>query len=130
MTVLVTGATGFIGGHCVRDLLEHGFAVRAQVRDRERAQVSHLRAISERMGSSLELTEASLDADAGWATAVQGCEYVLHVASPAPAKMPKDADELVRPAVDGTLRVLRAAAGAGVRRVVLTSSIDAIRHGH
>ncbi|WP_181781279.1 NAD-dependent epimerase/dehydratase family protein [Pseudonocardia pini] len=130
MTVLVTGGTGFIGGHCVRELLEHGHPVRTTVRDAARADVAPLRALAAETGGSLELVEASLDADRGWAEAVAGCEYVWHVASPAPAAMPADEAELVRPAVDGTLRVLGAAADAGVRRVVLTSSIDAVRHGH
>jgi dihydroflavonol-4-reductase len=76
------------------------------------------------------LVQASLDADTGWAQALDGCTYVWHVASPNPPAMPKDEDELIRPAVDGTLRVLRAAAASGtVRRVVFTSSVDAIRHG-
>jgi len=130
MTVLVTGATGFVGGHCVRELLEHGYPVRATVRDPARADVAHLHAAAERTGGSLELVRATLDDDAGWAEAVDGCEHVWHVASPAPLRAPRHEDELVRPAVDGTLRVLRAAARAGVRRVVLTSSIDAVRHGH
>jgi dihydroflavonol-4-reductase len=130
MTVLVTGGTGFIGGHCVRELLEHGYPVRATTRDPGRADVAHLHAVAERTGGSLELVPATLDDDAGWAAAADGCEHVWHVASPAPLRTPRHEDELVRPAVEGTLRVLRAAAGAGVRRVVLTSSIDAVRHGH
>jgi nucleoside-diphosphate-sugar epimerase len=129
--VLVTGATGFIAGHCVQELLTHGYAVRGTVRDLATADVAHLRALAAGTGGSLELVEARLDADAGWAEAVDGCAYVWHLASPNPPRAPKDADELIRPAVDGTLRVLRAAAASGtVRRVVLTSSIDAIRHGH
>jgi nucleoside-diphosphate-sugar epimerase len=82
-------------------------------------------------GGELELVEAGLGADIGWREAVAGCDYVWHVASPAPKGVPRDPDELVRPAVDGTLRVLRAAQASGsVRRVVLTSSIDAVRSGH
>jgi dihydroflavonol-4-reductase len=87
-TVLVTGATGYIGGHCVQDLLEHGFAVRGTVRDLTRAQVSHLHELADRTGGSLELVEASLTADRGWPQAVEGCSYVWHVASPAPARCP------------------------------------------
>ncbi|MEN3362589.1 MAG: hypothetical protein V7637_6571 [Mycobacteriales bacterium] len=129
--VLVTGATGFIAGHCIGELLAHGYAVRGSVRNLATADVGHLRALAQRTGGSLELVEARLDADTGWAEAVDGCTYVWHVASPNPPALPKDEDELIRPAVDGTLRVLRAAAASGtVRRVVLTSSIDAIRHGH
>jgi dihydroflavonol-4-reductase len=130
-TVLVTGATGFIAGHCVEELIAHGYAVRATVRDLSTARVGHLRALAQRSGGSLELVEARLDADAGWAAAVDGCRSVWHLASPNPPAVPKDESELIRPAVDGTLRVLRAAAASGtVRRVVLTSSIDAIRYGH
>jgi dihydroflavonol-4-reductase len=126
-TVLVTGATGFIAGHCIEELLRHGYAVRGTVRSLATADVAHLRAL----GGDLELLEASLDADAGWAEAVAGCTAVWHVASPNPPSVPRDEGEVVRPAVDGTLRVLRAAAGSGtVRRVVYTSSIDAIRLGH
>jgi dihydroflavonol-4-reductase len=129
--ILVTGATGFIAGHCVSELLQHGYAVRGTVRDLRTADVAHLRAIAERTEGSLEFVEARLDADAGWAEAVDGCECVWHLASPVPAGVPKDENELVRPAVDGTLRVLRAAVAAGtVRRVVMTSSTDAIVHGH
>jgi dihydroflavonol-4-reductase len=128
--VLVTGATGFIAGHCVEELLAHGYAVRGTVRNLKTADVAHLRAIADRTGGSLEFVEARLDADEGWAEAVDGCAYVWHLASPNPPEAPRHEDEVIRPAVDGTLRVLRAAAAAGtVRRVVLTSSIDAVRFG-
>jgi nucleoside-diphosphate-sugar epimerase len=126
--VLVTGATGFLAGHCVEELLRHGYAVRGTVRDLATADVAHLRAIAERLGGSLELVEARLDGDTGWAAAVDGCAYVWHLASPNPTQAPRDEREVVGPAVDGTLRVLRAAAASGtVRRVVVTSSIDAVR---
>jgi nucleoside-diphosphate-sugar epimerase len=129
--VLVTGATGFIAGHCIEELLRHGYAVRATVRDAATASVGHLHAIARRTGGSLEFAEASLDGDAGWAAAVDGCACVWHLASPVPAKLPRNEAELTGPAVDGTLRVLRAASGSGtVRRVVMTSSTDAIVHGH
>ena len=130
-TVLVTGATGFIAGHCIEELLSHGYAVRGTVRNAATAGVAHLRAIARRTGGSLEFAQASLDDDAGWAEAVRGCAYVWHLASPVPAKLPKDETELTRPAVDGTLRVLRAATRSdAVRRVIMTSSTDAIVHGH
>ena len=130
-TVLVTGATGFIAGHCIEELLSHGYAVRGTVRNAATAGVAHLRAIARRTGGSLEFAQASLDDDAGWAEAVTGCTYVWHLASPVPAKLPKDETELTRPAVDGTLRVLRAATRSDtVRRVIMTSSTDAIVHGH
>lgn len=129
--VLVTGATGFIAGHCIHELLTHGYAVRGSVRNLATADVAHLHAMAERTGGSLELVEASLDADTGWDEAVDGCTYVWHLASPNPPKVPRHEDELIRPAVDGTRRVLRAAEASGtVRRVVLTSSTDAIIQGH
>jgi dihydroflavonol-4-reductase len=130
-TVLVTGATGFIAGHCVDELLRHGYAVRGTVRDPATADVAHLHALARNTNGSLEFAQASLDDDQGWDEAAAGCDYVWHLASPVPARLPRDEDELVRPAVDGTLRVLRAAARSGtVRRVVMTSSTDAIVHGH
>lgn len=125
--VLVTGATGFLAGHCVHELLDSGYSVRATVRDRSAAEkVAHLRAMGD-----IEFVAADLSFDDGWATAMDGCTYVLHVASPFPATMPDDENDLIRPAVDGTLRVLRAATASGtVRRVVLTSSAAAINVGH
>jgi dihydroflavonol-4-reductase len=129
--VLVTGATGFIAGHCVEELLTHGYAVRGTVRDRRTADVAHLEAIAARTGGSLEFVQADLDRDAGWSEAVEGCAYVWHIASPFPADVPRHEDDVIRPAVEGTLRVLHAAAASGsVRRVVLTSSIAAIAVGH
>ena len=130
-TVLVTGASGFIAGHCIEDLLRHGYAVRGTVRDLARTdKVAHLTALAGELGGRLDLVAARLDSDEGWAEAVAGCTYVLHVASPNPPAIPRDEDEVVRPAVEGTLRVLRAAAASGtVRRVVLTSSSSAVAGG-
>jgi nucleoside-diphosphate-sugar epimerase len=129
--VLVTGATGYAAGHCIVDLLAQGYDVRGTVRSLSKADIEHLRpaidkaAANEAEGGSFELAEATLDADKGWADAVDGCDYVLHVASPIPFKAPKTDDEVIRPAVDGTTRVMTAAAKAGVKRVVYTSSLDA-----
>jgi dihydroflavonol-4-reductase len=117
--VLVTGASGFVAGHCVSELADHGYTVRGTVR--EPGKAAHLAGIA-------ELVTANLESDDGWAGAVADCDYVLHVASPFPLTDPADEDELIRPAVQGTLRVLRASAASGtVKRVVLTSSIAAIR---
>lgn len=125
--VLVTGATGFVAGHCIADLLEHGHSVRGTVRSLAHPdKVAHLRAL----GGDLEFVEADLTADAGWADALAGVDAVLHVASPFPSTPPRDENELIRPAVDGTLRVLRASVAADVRRVVLTSSVAAVNTGH
>ena len=129
--VLVTGATGFVAGHVIAELLEHGYAVRGTVRDLGKADKrAHLVALADRLGGELEFVAADLDDDAGWAAAVSGCTSVLHVASPFPATPPDDERELIDTAVDGTLRVLRACADGGIQRVVLTSSIAAITYGH
>jgi dihydroflavonol-4-reductase len=129
--ILLTGATGFIAGHCVEELLGNGYAVRGTVRSLQDADLVPLQAIAERTGGSLEFVEASLDDDAGWAAAAEGCDHVWHVASPNPPAVPKDENELIGPAVDGTLRVLEAAtASSTVRRVIMTSSSDAITAGH
>ncbi|MBL0887849.1 SDR family oxidoreductase [Myceligenerans indicum] len=126
-TTLVTGATGFIAGHVIEELLHHDYRVRATVRSlRDPARTAHLRTLAERTGGDLELVEADLTDDAGWPEAVDGCSNVLHMASPFPATPPRDASSLVRPAVDGTLRVLAASEAAGVGRVVVTSSIAAV----
>jgi dihydroflavonol-4-reductase len=128
-TVLVTGGTGFLGGWCVASLLERGYDVRTTVRDlaRERGVRGSVEAAGVDPGSRLTVLAADLMSDAGWADAVAGCRYVLHVASPFPPVQPKDPDELIVPARDGALRVLRAALDAGVERVAMTSSVAAIR---
>ena len=132
-TVLVTGASGFIGLHCVHQLLEQGYRVRGTVRSAARADEVR-DAMTASIGADctdrLELVEADLATDDGWDSAVAGCTYVHHVASPFPNKIPEDEDELIKPAKEGTLRVLKAAAQAGVRRVVLTSSLAAVSSGH
>jgi dihydroflavonol-4-reductase len=128
--VLVTGASGYVAGHCVKEMLENGYRVRGTVRSlRDKRKVAHLHAMAD--AASLELVEADLTRDEGWTDALEGCEYVLHVASPFPATVPDDETELIGPAVEGTRRVLAAAAATGtVRRVVLTSSVAAIAFGH
>ncbi|HEY2772620.1 MAG TPA: aldehyde reductase [Candidatus Binatia bacterium] len=130
--VLVTGASGYIGGHVTREFLEHGYRVRGTVRSLANPKkVDHLRELGHACGGRLELVEADLDREDGWSLAVAGCTFVEHVASPFPAAAPKDEDELIRPAVQGTLRVLGAAAECpSVRRVVITSSVAAVAYGH
>jgi nucleoside-diphosphate-sugar epimerase len=131
-TVLVTGGSGFIGSHSILQLLAAGHEVRTTVRNlsREDDVRAMLREGGAEPGDRLSFIAADLEADAGWSEAVAGCEYVLHVASPMPPHLPKHEDELIRPARDGALRVLRASRDAGVTRVVLTSSFGAIGHGH
>ena len=131
-TVLVTGGSGFIAAHCVLQLLESGYRVRTTLRNpaRESEVRAMLAAGGSDPGDRLSFVAAALESDAGWADAVSGCEYVLHVASPFPAGVPRHPDDLIVPARDGALRVLRAARAAGVKRVVLTSSFAAIGYGH
>jgi nucleoside-diphosphate-sugar epimerase len=130
--VLVTGGSGFIGGHCILQLLEGGHTVRTTVRNlsREKDVRAMLEEGGQDAGSRLSFAAADLTSDAGWSEAVAGCDYVLHVASPFPAVAPRHEDELIVPARDGALRVLRAARDAGVKRVVLTSSFAAVGYGH
>lgn len=121
-TVLVTGASGFIAKHIVRELLEQGHTVRASVRSgRGRAQVEAL--FPE---ANLEFVTLDLLVDDGWAEAMDGINVLVHTASPFPGDEPADRMELIRPAVKGTTRALEAAHQAGVHRVVLTSSCAAI----
>lgn len=131
-TVLVTGGSGFIGSHCILQLLEKGHEVRTTVRNlsREPEVRAMLKAGGAEPGSRLSFFAADLMKDEGWAEAAQGCDYVLHVASPFPPGIPDHEDELIVPARDGALRLLRAARDAGVKRVVLTSSFAAIGYGH
>jgi nucleoside-diphosphate-sugar epimerase len=129
--VLVTGGSGFIGAHCIVQLLGAGYRVRTTVRSLKRESYvrAMLRAGGAEPGESLSFVAADLNADAGWSEAVAGCDFVLHVASPFPLGVPKHEDELIVPAREGALRVLQAARDAGVKRVVLTSSFAAIGYG-
>src|ERR1700722_9470273 len=130
--VVVTGGSGFVGTHCIVQLLNAGYRVRTTVRSLKRE--AEVRTMVREGGAKgvdeLSFVVADLMADAGWTEAVRGCTYVLHVASPFPAKVPKHEDELIVPAREGTLRVLRHSRDAKVKRVVLTSSFAAIGYGH
>lgn len=125
--VLVTGASGFIAKHCIAELIRQGFVVQATLRDLAREEETW-RAIGNAGATAgdIKFYPADLLDDEGWDKAMQGCTYVLHVASPFPLKNPKDPEEVIRPAREGAVRVLKAAAKAGIKRVVLTSSIVAI----
>jgi dihydroflavonol-4-reductase len=129
--VLVTGGSGFIGSHCVAALLNAAHRVRTTVRSPEReADVRDMVARAGADADALTFAVADLTSDDGWPEAVDGSDFVLHVASPFPPEDPQDQDKVIVPARDGTIRVLRAARNASVKRVVLTSSFAAIGYGH
>jgi nucleoside-diphosphate-sugar epimerase len=127
-TVLVSGGSGYLAGWCIIGLLERGYRVRTTVRNPARERDVHA-AVESQTGPGQHLTvhQADLTSDDHWDNAIEGCDYVLHVASPFPPKQPKDPDELIVPAREGTLRVLGKALDHGVERVVVTSSIAAVR---
>ena len=134
--VLVTGATGFIAQHCMVQLLDAGYEVRGTARSADRTNEvvailgRHVQETSRDRLDDVQVVAADLLSDDGWHEAVTGCRYVLHVASPLPRGAAKDENELIVPARDGTLRVLRAARDCGVERAVLTSSLSAIVYGN
>jgi nucleoside-diphosphate-sugar epimerase len=127
-TVLVTGGSGYLASWCIIDLLQRGYRVRTTVRNPSRERDVHA-AVESQVGQGPHLTvhQADLMSDDHWANVIEGCDYVLHVASPFPPKQPKDPDELIVPAREGTLRVLGTALDHDVKRVVVTSSIAAVR---
>ncbi|MGW4299000.1 NAD-dependent epimerase/dehydratase family protein [Streptomyces sp. NPDC004376] len=130
--VLVTGGTGFLGAHTIARLLTAGHTVTTTVRSPGREpEVGRMLAAAGAPGrDGVRCVVADLGSDEGWDQAVAGAEHVLHLASPFPATQPRDEDEVIVPARDGALRVLRAARAAGVRRTVLTSSFAAVGYGH
>ncbi|MDB5483987.1 MAG: dependent epimerase/dehydratase family protein [Caulobacteraceae bacterium] len=129
-TVLVSGGSGFIGSWCVIALLERGYTVRTTVRDlRREAEVRSMVANQVDPGNRLSVHAANLASDEGWDAAAEGAEYVLHVASPLGVPPPKNPDDLITPAHDGAMRVVRAAIKAGAARVVMTSSVAATSLG-
>ena len=127
--VMVTGITGYIGQHCGAELLRQGYEVLGTVRSMEKADMVREGIARVAPIENLTFVEADLLSDKGWKDAMDGCTYVLHVASPFIIAAPKDENEIISPAVDGTLRVLSAAKAAGIKRVVLTSSTVAIISG-
>ena len=127
--ILVTGGTGYIGGEVIDQLLARGYAVHTTVRNAVKSEPK-LRARWPDAGEKLTVFQADLMSDEGWAAANAGCTAVAHVASPFPLAIPKNADELIVPAREGTLRALRFAKEAGIARFVQTSSAAAIAYGH
>lgn len=129
-TVLVTGATGFIASHTIAALLERGYKVRGTARSPDKAE-KLTSILSTYLGKpvEIELVAADLTKDDGWAAALEGVTYLQHLASPIPAKLPRDPNDLIIPARDGALRALKAAEAAGVKRAVMTSSFASIGYG-
>jgi dihydroflavonol-4-reductase len=127
--VLLTGISGYIGQHCGAELLRRGFEVVGTVRSMAKADATRSAIGAVAPVEYLSFVEADLLSDTGWSAAVEGCQYVMHVASPFVLAEPKKESELITPAVDGTRRVIRAAMAAGVRRTVLTSSTVAMITG-
>lgn len=127
--ILVTGGSGFIAGVLIRQLLAQGWQVHTTVRDPKREPALR-QSFGVEGSDQLRCFAADLLADAGWAEAAAGCSHMAHLASPLPVGVPRDANDLITPARDGALRALRAARDAGVRRVVMTSSVAAISYGH
>jgi dihydroflavonol-4-reductase len=130
-TVLVTGGSGYLAGWCIVELLRRGYRVRTTVRSPSREPEVH-RAVASQVDPAhhLSVHQADLLSDEHWDRIVEGCDYVLHVASPLPVSQPKDPDELIVPAREGTVRVVGTALEAGVDRIVITSSVAAIRGGN
>lgn len=134
-TVLITGGSGFIGAHVLVAALEKGYNVRTTVRSMHRADSvkEKLRNgdVSHEAIESIEFVQVDLLSDEGWDDACDGCDYVLHVASPFPSGKPKNEDDIIKPAREGTMRALQAAKRSGtVKRVVITSSFAAVGYGH
>lgn len=128
--ILVTGGTGYIAGVLIRQLLAAGWQVHTTVRDLKRGPALRKLLGVEAGDERLRCFAADLLHDAGWAAAAAGCSHVAHLASPLPAGVPRDANDLITPARDGALRALKAARDAGVQRFVMTSSVAAIAYGH
>ncbi|ALB45235.2 aldehyde reductase [Clostridium beijerinckii NRRL B-598] len=130
--VLVTGGSGFIAVHIILKLLKRGYRVRTTLRTLSRQD--EVKSMLAKGGAvdfeNLEFIQTDLTSDINWIEAVTDANYVIHVASPTPATRPDDGDEMVKMAVDGTLRVMKAAKAAGVKRVVLTSASGAVLSGH
>jgi nucleoside-diphosphate-sugar epimerase len=130
--VLVTGGTGFVASHCILQLLKQGYKVRTTIRALSRSSQVKEALMNGGLNSfeNISFIETDLTKDNNWTDAVKGCQYVLHVASPIFLRLPKNEEEMIVPAVEGTLRVLNAARNAGVKRVVMTSNFGAVGYSH
>jgi dihydroflavonol-4-reductase len=128
-TVLLTGITGFIAKHIALQLLQAGHAVRGTARSPDRlaeVQAALRPHLPDGALERLSVVKADLTSDSGWAEAARGCDVLMHTASPFPLAQPRNPDDLIRPAVDGTLRAMRAAHAAGITRMIVTSSVAAV----
>ena len=130
--VLVTGGSGFVGLHCILQLLQQGYQVRTTLRTitKKDKVLEALKNNGVQNLDQLSFIEADLTNDKNWDVAMGDCTYVIHVASPITLELPKHEDEMIRPAVDGTLRILKSARNAGVKRVVMTSNFGAVGYSH
>ncbi|MFT4154862.1 SDR family oxidoreductase [Parafilimonas sp.] len=130
--VLVTGGSGFVGGHCIVQLLQKGYNVRTTIRSlsKKKTVIEMLKNGNIQSFNNISFAETDLLDDRNWDEAANGCNYALHIASPIHLAIPKDENEMIKPAVNGTLRVLKAARDAGVKRVVMTSNFGAVGYSH
>ena len=124
--VLVTGASGYIAEHCIIELLKNGYAVKGSLRSMNREQEVRTAIKTAIDDNNLEFCELDLLKDDGWSDAMVDCDFVMHLASPFVLENPKDENDLIKPAKEGTLRTLTAAKKAGIKRVVVTSSTAAV----
>src|ERR1700754_4815870 len=130
--ILVTGGSGFVALHCIQLLINKGYNVRATLRSLQKKGevLEALKDSNLALSDKLEFIETDLNTDTNWDKAMDGCRYVLHIASPIHLALPEHENDMIRPAVDGTLRVLKAARNAGVQRVVMTSNFGAVGYSH
>ena len=128
--VLVTGASGYIALHCISELLNNGYEVKGSLRDHNREEEVRKSLGTKISNNNLEFCKLNLLNDEGWDDAASDCDYLFHIASPCIVKEPKNENDLITPALEGTLRALKAAYKSKVKKVVLTSSIGAIAYGH
>ena len=127
--VLVTGASGYIALHCITELLKNGYAVKGSLRSMNRENEVREAVKKEIPDNNLEFCKLDLMSDEGWDSCASDCDYMIHLASPFIVGEPKNENELIKPATEGTMRALKAAKKAGIKKVVLTSSIVAIAYG-
>ena len=121
----------YIAQHCIAELLKKGYSVRTSLRSENReAEVRQAIAKEVDAKNNLEFCQLNLNEDEGWNDAMIGCSYVLHVASPFPFKEPKNENDVIIPAKEGTIRALKAAKKANIKKLILTSSVAAIQYGH